>query len=410
LNRFQFFSQTKKKDYATWRRAIAKNSSELIDHSLRSALEAAGLALPDKNALYVGDDNVLASGPAVGKGITFGTWLRDHVDRKACAMEMESAGVYDASLIRTPSPETIAIRGISDFADLRKAKLQKIAGKRVRVIAIKNAVSLFVAGIRAGFFPARVNKKKLPRSRDADAHRGVKSPPRSIPPDVETRAQTMILGGRAPPSAWVRYIRKLDFSATKLRRLELLSGLTALQELNLTDTNVSDLSPISSLISLRDVDLSATEVSDLSPLSGLTGLEVLWLLGDEVSDLSPLTGLKALKRLSLAGTAATDLVPLSGLTGLNTLDLMNAEVSDLSPLSGLMALEWLDLSNTKVTDLSPLSGLIGLQYLALDLTEVKDLSPLSALPALRELILDKAQVIETSPLDHIPNLKIRSLG
>jgi hypothetical protein len=49
--------------------------------------------------------------------------IREH-DRKVAALEMESAGVYDAATVRTTAPRTVAIRGISDYADARKEKLK----------------------------------------------------------------------------------------------------------------------------------------------------------------------------------------------------------------------------------------------------------------------------------------------
>jgi TIR domain len=102
--------------------------------------------------LYAGDDRKLASGPAVGKGKAFVAWLTREVDRKVAAMEMESAGVYDAGIIRTPAPRTIAIRGISDYADERKEKIETTAKGAFRELAAKNALSLFILGVEAGLF------------------------------------------------------------------------------------------------------------------------------------------------------------------------------------------------------------------------------------------------------------------
>ena len=71
-------------------------------------------------------------------------WLTREVDRKVAAMEMESAGVYDAGIIRTPAPRTIAIRGISDYADARKEKIETATKGLFRELATKNALSLFI--------------------------------------------------------------------------------------------------------------------------------------------------------------------------------------------------------------------------------------------------------------------------
>jgi nucleoside phosphorylase len=67
-------------------------------------------------------------------------------------MDMESAGVHDATIIRTPAPATLAIRGISDWPDERKKVLEKHGKGRFRQLAVKNAVSLLVRAIEAGLF------------------------------------------------------------------------------------------------------------------------------------------------------------------------------------------------------------------------------------------------------------------
>lgn len=94
----------------------------------------------------------MASGPAVGKGAAFANWMKEKVDRKVAAIDMETSGVYDAAHIYTSNPRVIAIRGISDFADERKNIFEDITKNKLRSISIKNALSLFIRSIDAGFF------------------------------------------------------------------------------------------------------------------------------------------------------------------------------------------------------------------------------------------------------------------
>jgi nucleoside phosphorylase len=152
LNRFALFRKTQKRYFEEWTQAKATNFDSLITPQIREALASENLSLPTSNKLVVGDDKTLASGPVVGKGVEFGRWVRKRIDRKIAAMEMESAGVYDATLLRTKAPRAIAIRGISDFADERKDRIEKVAGSGVRLLAVRNAVSVFVAAVRAGLF------------------------------------------------------------------------------------------------------------------------------------------------------------------------------------------------------------------------------------------------------------------
>jgi hypothetical protein len=152
LNNFQYFAHTNPSEYEQWQRETAQTRAKSIRKPIRDAMAATGLILRKQCRLFLGDDLKLASGPAVGKGTAFATWLTGEVDRKFGAMEMESGGVYDAALIRTPAPRTIAIRGISDYADERKDKIEVSAKGLFREVAARNALSLFVRGVEAGLF------------------------------------------------------------------------------------------------------------------------------------------------------------------------------------------------------------------------------------------------------------------
>jgi nucleoside phosphorylase len=152
LNRFQFFAHTQRVHYGRWQEDTQQRRAAIIPKSTEDALAAAGLKMRGACRLYAGDDRKLASGPAVGKGKAFVEWITREVDRKVAAMEMESAGVYDAGIIRTPAPRTVAIRGISDYADARKEKIETTARGLFRELSAKNALSLFITGIEAGLF------------------------------------------------------------------------------------------------------------------------------------------------------------------------------------------------------------------------------------------------------------------
>jgi len=150
LNRFQTFQTRWQAAYETWRSKAQERSSALFPDELRQKLEP--LISRWDNKLFVGDDRILASGPAVGKGEAFAEWLKTKVDRKFAALEMETAGVYDAAWLRTPPPRVIAIRGISDFGDHRKRQLEDAAKESFRQLAMRNALALLIGSIRAGLF------------------------------------------------------------------------------------------------------------------------------------------------------------------------------------------------------------------------------------------------------------------
>ena len=167
LNRFQFFKCISEDRFEQWEADCASRYDPLATKEIRAKIEEEGFAMRSEIRLFAGDDKKLASGPAVGKGEAFVNWLKSGVDRKFVAIEMESAGVYDAASIRSTPPRVLAIRGISDFADERKKLIEDGAKGQFRAVAAKNALSLLLRGIEAGFFePEQANsssRSQLPK-------------------------------------------------------------------------------------------------------------------------------------------------------------------------------------------------------------------------------------------------------
>ncbi|HBY7285439.1 TPA: toll/interleukin-1 receptor domain-containing protein, partial [Klebsiella pneumoniae] len=56
--------------------------------------------------------------------------------------------------VRTTAPRTVAIRGISDYADARKEKIEDTAKGKFRNLSARNAVSFFIHTVQAGMFGA----------------------------------------------------------------------------------------------------------------------------------------------------------------------------------------------------------------------------------------------------------------
>ena len=110
----------------------------------------------------------------------------------------------------------------------------------------------------------------------------------SVPEDVEAKAVELILAGKAPPEAWVPYIRRLQFQGTTLSNLAPIAGLTGLQSLDLDGTQVTDFAPIAGLTGLQSLSLVNTQVTDLAPIASLNRLDVLAIMGTAVTDISPL--------------------------------------------------------------------------------------------------------------------------
>lgn len=163
LNRFQYLKNTHREQFEQWEADCAERYALVATAEVRTKMEEAGFRMRSEVRIFAGDDNKLASGPTVGKSENFVEWLKSQVDRKFVALEMESAGAYDAVCLREPLPRVLAIRGISDFADERKKLIEDGTKGQFREVAAKNALSLLLRGIEAGFFepvaPGDVKKK-----------------------------------------------------------------------------------------------------------------------------------------------------------------------------------------------------------------------------------------------------------
>lgn len=160
INRFQLFATTKKDHYELWLEKVLKNSEDSIDAKLYENLKKVGLNV-GTGKLIVGEDKSLASGPIVARGTAFVQLLKNQIDRKVVAIDMESAGVYEAVSSRIGMQRVIAIRGISDFADERKAIIEETAQHSFRQLAIKNSIALLVSAIEAGIFASEKKNVQL---------------------------------------------------------------------------------------------------------------------------------------------------------------------------------------------------------------------------------------------------------
>ena len=266
LNRFQNFSRTHKLQYRIWEDEARGLRTALIPLATEVAMATAGLQTRGICKLYSGDDRKLASGPAVGKGKAFVDWITREVDRKVAAMEMESAGVYDAAIVRTPAPRTVAIRGISDYADARKDKIESIAKVKFRALSAKNAVALFMRAVEAGLFEADAVTATGPAGSAAEAttrRREARRTPRtrqsrsgrSATPSLSERARSTyralinyLLGDQRPDGLFSSYNlheRRPSATATSI-------ALLALHECDEVETSAAVERAVDSLIHFRE--------------------------------------------------------------------------------------------------------------------------------------------------------------
>jgi nucleoside phosphorylase len=108
-------------------------------------------------------DHHLATGPAVGKSTAFAKWIQSE-NRKAVAMEMETAAVFDAVETEIQPRRRLAIRGISDFADERKVEVETSYKGKFRQLSHLNACDLFLTLIEGGVFHEHTETDDVRRS------------------------------------------------------------------------------------------------------------------------------------------------------------------------------------------------------------------------------------------------------
>jgi nucleoside phosphorylase len=138
----------------------------------------------------------IASGDVVGAAREFARWLHDRRDRTLTAIEMEAAGAAYAAYARIQGVPMLVVRGISDFADERKAEFDRTAGPHGkgawRRYATMNAVDLL---IRVLTCEAMINATPdVPRSDVLPATKG-------IPPVTNLEELERLVVARYPSTA-----------------------------------------------------------------------------------------------------------------------------------------------------------------------------------------------------------------
>jgi nucleoside phosphorylase len=106
----------------------------ILSSESRYALAQSGMLSPGPSVHRVH----VASGSVVGATVGFKKWLRRR-DQTLKALEMEGAALAEAAESCQPQIPALVLRGISDFGDERKQKLDGASGGAVRRYAMRNA-------------------------------------------------------------------------------------------------------------------------------------------------------------------------------------------------------------------------------------------------------------------------------
>lgn len=150
LNQVRQFARKYPHYFRLWETQATKLLNERINEDLLN--DALDKNVTREIPKLVASDNHLATGSIVGKSNAFSEWIQKN-NRKASAMEMETASVFDSANTRIENCRKLAIRGVSDFADSRKSLVEKNYKSKFREISMTNAVEFFVMLINADIFP-----------------------------------------------------------------------------------------------------------------------------------------------------------------------------------------------------------------------------------------------------------------
>ncbi len=127
LDRVRAFRNSAK-DYHHWQEACLKSAKEEGIKRIKKPPEI--------------HFDITASGIYVVTSKTFARAIKDQIDSRVCAVEMEGKGLFDAIHNSGNRTDGLMIRGISDYADTRKTSLEKISKNAWRRYAAGNVARL----------------------------------------------------------------------------------------------------------------------------------------------------------------------------------------------------------------------------------------------------------------------------
>jgi nucleoside phosphorylase len=139
------FRFAKKPLFRNWQKDGTTDLADIISRSDYDRLNSAQLIRKEPDYF----DGPVASGPTVAAAGSFVNWVKER-NRKFLAIEMESAGVLAAVYRQADPKRSLVLRAISDFADERKAEMDRVEGGCVRRYAMRNACRLLWRLLEAG--------------------------------------------------------------------------------------------------------------------------------------------------------------------------------------------------------------------------------------------------------------------
>jgi len=139
--------------FQVWQVGTSATLHNLLNEVLRKKLVSKKL-LREQAQIIEGH---IASGPIISAAQPFTQWLKGR-DRKYLALEMEAVGLMTAvyNQASTRNTNTLILRGISDYGNEEKSKLDTVGEGVLRSYAMHNAIRLLWSFLDAGLLPQQL--------------------------------------------------------------------------------------------------------------------------------------------------------------------------------------------------------------------------------------------------------------
>ncbi|WP_299842708.1 hypothetical protein [uncultured Jannaschia sp.] len=169
---------TLKSKYNDWQESRLQRAAELL---ISEVPDVTGKSLQKAEPKSVGGTIVCG---AVSAGNNYNEKIKN-LDRKVLAIETESGGIFNVA--HRKGIQALTIRGISDYADSNKEKLESKTKDAVRVFAAENAASFLKFHLRNRKFTERIQESAT----SSDTNKGVASQS-----DTGKSLEDLVIGGQ----------------------------------------------------------------------------------------------------------------------------------------------------------------------------------------------------------------------
>lgn len=203
-------------------------------------------------------------------------------------------------------------------------------------------------------------------------------------------------------------LKKLSINEHNLESLEFLSPLQKLAVLDLAGSRFDpqDLEVLTTLTALEELVLSGCSLSSIEHLENAAQLTALDLSNNTIRNLDVLASMPNLRKLNLQHNAVNSLAVAANLTALTELHIGYNSISSLDPLANCQNLTYLDADHNELENLDGLYDLTKLEYLSVDYNSIADVSYLAGNTSLKNLSIASNKISNITALGALSKLEI----